>query len=89
MFGFGTPPTRAPPPSDPTDTILPLNAADDTSVLRSVVVVLSYRFDDVLDPAKLKASYEKLLDRPGWRKIGARLRLNVRMSLSENSHVVF
>lgn len=62
----------------PTDEILPLNAADDSAVLRTVVVVLSYRFDDVLDPQKLKSSYEKLLDRPGWRKIGARLRLNVR-----------
>lgn len=69
-------PTR--PPMIPTDEILPLNAADDSAVLRTVVVVLSYRFDDVLDPQKLKSSYEKLLDRPGWRKIGARLRLNVR-----------
>lgn len=61
-----------------TDTIIPLNASDDTDVLRSVCVVLSYRFDDVLDPGKLKESFERLLDRPGWRKIGGRLRLNVR-----------
>ncbi|KAL4923300.1 uncharacterized protein BDV17DRAFT_246186 [Aspergillus undulatus] len=64
------------PAKVPTDTVIPLNAADDTDVLRSVCVVLSYRFDDVLNPEKLKSSYEKLLDRPGWRKIGARLRLN-------------
>lgn len=76
MFGFGNQ-KPAPLPTVPTDKIVPLNAADDTAVLRSVVVVLSYRFDDVLDPEKLKSSYEKLLDRPGWRKIGARLRLNV------------
>jgi hypothetical protein len=61
----------------PTDTIIPLNAADDTDVLRSVCVVLSYRFDDVLDAEKLRTSFERLLDRPGWRKIGGRLRLNV------------
>jgi hypothetical protein len=77
MFGIGGQQVPTPPPTVPTDKILPLNAADDTTVLRSVVVVLSYRFDDVLDPGKLKSSYEKLLDRPGWRKIGARLRLNV------------
>lgn len=77
MLGLGNQQVPKPPPTVPTDRILPLNAADDTAVLRSVVVVLSYRFDDVLDPERLKSSYEKLLDRPGWRKIGARLRLNV------------
>lgn len=66
------------PPKVDTDTVIPLNAADDTDVLRSVCVVLSYRFDDVLDPEKLRNSFERLLDRPGWRKIGGRLRLNVR-----------
>ena len=66
----------------PTDTVIPLNAADDTDVLRSVCVVLSYRFDDVLDPEKLRRSFERLLDRPGWRKIGGRLRLNVRLFMS-------
>ncbi|KAF1362274.1 hypothetical protein EJ07DRAFT_107465 [Lizonia empirigonia] len=76
MFGLSGQQVPTPPPTVHTDKILPLNAADDTTVLRSVVVVLSYRFDDVLDPEKLKSSYEKLLDRPGWRKIGARLRLN-------------
>lgn len=40
----------AAPTTVPTDTVIPLNAADDTDVLRSVFVVLSYRFDDVLDP---------------------------------------
>lgn len=77
MFGFGGEEAPASPPTISTDKIIPLNAADDTPVLRSVVVVLSYRFDDVLNPEKLKSSYEQLLDRPGWRKIGARLRLNV------------
>ncbi|KAF2177965.1 hypothetical protein K469DRAFT_537098, partial [Zopfia rhizophila CBS 207.26] len=66
----------AAPATVPTDTVIPLNAADDTDVLRSVCVVLSYRFDDVLDPEKLRRSFERLLDRPGWRKIGGRLRLN-------------
>ncbi|KAL4914773.1 hypothetical protein BDW62DRAFT_219853 [Aspergillus aurantiobrunneus] len=76
MFGLFSSEPPAAPAKVPTDTIIPLNAADDTDVLRSVCVVLSYRFDDVLDPEKLKCSFEKLLDRPGWRKIGGRLRLN-------------
>ena len=79
MFGlFSSKKPAAAPATVPTDTVIPLNAADDTDVLRSVCVVLSYRFDDVLDPEKLRRSFERLLDRPGWRKIGGRLRLNVR-----------
>ncbi|PYI17552.1 hypothetical protein BO99DRAFT_444609 [Aspergillus violaceofuscus CBS 115571] len=76
MFGLCSSSEPAQPARVPTDTVIPLNAADDTEVLRSVCVVLSYRFDDVLDPEKLRSSFERLLDRPGWRKIGARLRLN-------------
>ncbi|RYP29907.1 hypothetical protein DL767_006506 [Monosporascus sp. MG133] len=34
------------------------------------------RFDDVIDPEKLRSSLEKLLSRDDWRKLGARLRLN-------------
>jgi hypothetical protein len=34
-------------------------------------------FDDVLDADKLSGALWKLLDRPGWKKLGARLRLNV------------
>lgn len=79
MFGlFGSQKPAAAPARVDTDTVIPLNAADDTDVLRSVCVVLSYRFDDVLDPEKLRDSFKRLLDRPGWRKIGGRLRLNVR-----------
>ncbi|KAI7198592.1 hypothetical protein KC316_g3977 [Hortaea werneckii] len=34
------------------------------------------RFDDVLDPEKLRKALERLLQIGGWRKLGARLRLN-------------
>ena len=34
------------------------------------------RFDDVLDSQKLVDALWKLLERPGWKKLGARLRLN-------------
>ncbi|KAJ4303027.1 hypothetical protein N0V90_001918 [Kalmusia sp. IMI 367209] len=79
FFGFwDTNKLTAVPDTVVTDKIIPLNAADDTAVLRSVVVVLSYRFDDVLDPELLRTSFEKLLDRPGWRKLGARLRQNAK-----------
>ncbi|KAL9619778.1 MAG: hypothetical protein Q9160_005614 [Pyrenula sp. 1 TL-2023] len=62
---------------NPSDTIVPLNPSDDTAILRSVCLVILHRYDDVLDPEKLRYSLERLVDRDGWRKIGGRLRLNV------------
>ncbi|KAI0975769.1 hypothetical protein F4678DRAFT_469588 [Xylaria arbuscula] len=50
---------------------------DDNSTNRSMVVMCMMRFDDVLDPEILKDSLEKLFSRDGWRKLGARIRLNV------------
>jgi hypothetical protein len=34
------------------------------------------QFDDVLDAEKLASALWKLLEKPGWRKLGARLRMN-------------
>lgn len=60
----------------PTDTILPLHSYDDGAIQRSMIVDFSLRFDDVLDVQKLVRALEQLLEKPGWRKLGARLRLN-------------
>ncbi|KAI1110651.1 hypothetical protein F5Y14DRAFT_428313 [Nemania sp. NC0429] len=59
-----------------TDTVVPMHHQDDTSINRSMVLIFMMRFDDVLDPRKLKDSLEKLLSRDDWRKLGARIRLN-------------
>ncbi|KAI1358084.1 hypothetical protein F5Y08DRAFT_127794 [Xylaria arbuscula] len=64
------------PPAVATDTVVPMHAMDDNSINRSMVIMFMMRFDDVLDPEKLKSSLEKLLSRDDWRKLGARLRLN-------------
>lgn len=76
MFSFFRSPQV--PSIVPTDTIVPLSAGDDNFVNKSIVMLFMMRFDDVLDPDKLRVSLEKLLERDGWRKLGARLRLNVR-----------
>lgn len=72
---------RAAPVKVPTDTVIPLWSADDTDFNRTVVVTFMLKFDDVLDPEKLGLSLEKLISRPGWRKLGARLRENERGKL--------
>lgn len=43
-----------------------------------MIVDFSMKFDDVLDVQKVVGALERLLAKPGWRKLGARLRLNVR-----------
>ena len=59
------------------DTVVPLHGADDSSVNRSVIANTLMRFDDVLDPEKLRWSLARLMELGDWRKLGARLRLNV------------
>lgn len=62
-----------------TDTVIPLHELDDTKTNRALCVDFSLRFDDVLDVEKLVGALERLFEKPGWRKLGARLRLNVCM----------
>ncbi|KAF4619080.1 hypothetical protein G7Y89_g14770 [Cudoniella acicularis] len=60
----------------PTDAIVPVHSLDDTPVFRSMVLEFTLRFDDVLDPLKLRESLAQLLEIGDWKKLGARLRLN-------------
>jgi hypothetical protein len=68
---------REAPALVPTDTIVPLHSNDDSKSSRACVFDVLFKFDDVLDPEKLHGSLRDLLAREGWRKLGARLRLNV------------
>ena len=70
-------PAIKPPLTISSDTVVPLHRFDDTPITRNVIVEFTMRFDDVLDPDKLRLSLDKLLSRHDWRKLGARLRLTV------------
>jgi len=70
---FGKPPM---PKRILTDIIIPLHSRDDTPQNRNISVEFAMRFDDVLDTQKLADALWKLLEKPGWRKLGARLRIN-------------
>ena len=61
----------------PTDTVIPLYPNDDNRTNKAIALEFTMRFDEVLDPEKVSGALWKLLERPGWRKLGARLRLNV------------
>lgn len=62
----------------PTDQVIPLHWFEDGVMWKKVIVYTLFVFDDVLDPEKLRTSLEKLVARDGYKKLGARLRRNVR-----------
>jgi hypothetical protein len=62
----------------PTDEVLPVFFFDDTPMLRNAIMCWTMRFNDVLDPEKLRQSLARLVSREdGWRKLRGRIRLNV------------
>ncbi|KAF4421526.1 Acetyltransferase BOT5 [Colletotrichum fructicola] len=66
-----------PPARMPSGDVIPLHHFDDNSILRRIVVNFMLKFDDVLDPGKLRQALERLVTREdGWRKLTGRLRLN-------------
>lgn len=38
---------------------------------------IMFRFDNVMDPEKLRISFSRLLEIGDWKNLGARLRMNV------------
>ncbi|EAW13628.1 acetyltransferase sphE [Aspergillus clavatus NRRL 1] len=70
------PQKKIPPPTVPTDTIIPFHYWDDDHHTRGLSFDVTFRFDDVLDPQKLRRALSRLLELGNWRKLGARTRRN-------------
>ncbi|GAB1194116.1 hypothetical protein APSETT444_003357 [Aspergillus pseudonomiae] len=71
----------APPPTVSTDTIIPFHYWDDDHHTRGLSFDVTFRFDDILDPEKLRRALSRLLELGGWRKLGARIRRNAEAGL--------
>lgn len=65
------------PATVPTDTIIPLHYWDDLQYTKALCIDVMFRFDDVMDAEKLRMSLSRLLEIGDWKKLGARLRMNV------------
>lgn len=70
----------ASPPTVPTDSIIPVSYGDDDEHTNGLSFDITWRFENVLDAAKLRVALSRLLEIGDWRKLGARLRRNVRCS---------
>ncbi|KAI0868946.1 hypothetical protein GGS24DRAFT_506236 [Hypoxylon argillaceum] len=67
---------RISPPAVLTDKVVPVHYWDHYS--KDAVIDFTMRFDHKLDVGMLRRSLEKLLDRQdSWRRLGARVRLNI------------
>ena len=76
MFDFFSRQSKA-PERVPTDTVVPVGVYDDTIIYRTLIMYTMFVFDDVLDHQRLRTCLERVVSRPGWNKLGARLRRNV------------
>ena len=56
--------------------VVPFRFWDEQDSVQKLVLEFTYRFDDVLDVAKLKLSLERLLEIGEWKGLGARLKRN-------------
>ncbi|KAG5926952.1 hypothetical protein E4U42_002771 [Claviceps africana] len=78
---LGAPRQAASPATVPTDTVIPFHFYDDTKNTRGICFDVTFRFDDVLDPKRLRGALSRLLELGNWRKLGARIRRNGRGGL--------
>jgi hypothetical protein len=74
---FAKKPVPIAPATIPSDIVVPFHTFDSSPYLRTLILNFTYRFDDVLDVDKLRTSLERLFEIGDWRKLGARVRLNV------------
>lgn len=62
----------------PTDDVFQLNAIDQVGAISNMMGWTMLKFDQVLDPVKLQETLVSLIKTGDWRKLGGRLRRNVR-----------
>ena len=62
--------------------VIPFNFVDNMKGWRMGIAANTFRFNAAMDAQKLRDSLQRLFEMEGWRKLGARLRMNV--SLTRN-----
>lgn len=56
------------------DEVVPVHFIDQAAIVRTSIINYTFRYNAVLDPAKLHRGLVKLVEIPGWNKVGGRLR---------------
>ncbi|POS72679.1 hypothetical protein DHEL01_v208932 [Diaporthe helianthi] len=56
------------------DEVIPVHFIDQAAIVRTSIINYTFRYNEVLDPAKLHRGLAHLVEMPGWNKLGGRLR---------------
>jgi len=67
------------------DHVYPVHLLDDTPTMRSILLMWTLCFNDVLDADRLQASLSRLVEIGDWKKLGGRIRLNVSRPTTNSS----
>lgn len=59
------------------DDVIPVHLFDDSAAARGIVLVWTFRFEDVLNPQKLRDALSELFSMNGWRKLSGKFRMQV------------
>ncbi|KIL93918.1 hypothetical protein FAVG1_02480 [Fusarium avenaceum] len=57
------------------DDVIPVHLFDDSAAARGIVLVWTFRFEDILNPQKLCDALSELFGMDGWRRLGGRFRM--------------
>ena len=57
--------------------VIPFNFVDNMKGWRVGIAANTFRFNAAMDAQKLRDSLQQLFEMEGWRKLGARIRMNV------------
>lgn len=57
--------------------VIPFNFIDNMKGWRMANAASTFRFNAAMDLKKLRAALQTLFEMDGWRKLGARIRMNV------------
>lgn len=65
------------------DLVVPVHFIDQAAIIRTSIINYTFLYNDILDPETLHKGLQHLIQKPGWNKIGGRLRVNVRVIKTE------
>ncbi|WZH46926.1 hypothetical protein QYS62_008053 [Fusarium acuminatum] len=57
------------------DDVIPVHLFDDSAAARGIVLVWTFRFEDILNPQKLRDALSELFGMDGWRRLSGRFRM--------------
>jgi hypothetical protein len=65
-----------------TDLVIPLHYFDNSAMFTNITMYAIMVFDEALEPETLRVSFDQLVRRETWQKLGAKVRKGVSLQVS-------